>query len=113
MEVDDIDVGGIPAYAGDLMVIHFLQRRKIVPILHELPMSEETKKSPGYLADLKEIQKNFQLPKSFKIGELWIDMLRFYAVENDNQNLVINIRQSKLLTREEKSWNKKRLAIEG
>ena len=46
------------------------------------------------------------------LGELWIGLLRFYTEEFSYKDFVISIRQKELLTRFEKLWNGKCLAIE-
>ena len=45
-------------------------------------------------------------------GALWLKMCKFYALEFDNKETVICIRQRALLKRSEKKWTK-RLPIEG
>ena len=47
------------------------------------------------------------------VGQLWIEMLRFYSVVCDLNSLVICLRASKPVSREEKKWASKKLAIEG
>ncbi|MEE6459584.1 hypothetical protein FKM82_000660 [Ascaphus truei] len=46
------------------------------------------------------------------IGQLWVEMLRFYALEFDMADLVISIRIKENISRELKDWPKKRIAIE-
>ena len=47
------------------------------------------------------------------LAELWVGMLRFYTEEFNFKDYVICIRQLAPLTRFEKLWNGKCLAIEG
>lgn len=47
------------------------------------------------------------------VGELWLGLLRFYTEMFDFKKHVISIRQLKILTRFEKLWNSKCIAIEG
>ncbi|XP_066460192.1 terminal uridylyltransferase 7 [Eleutherodactylus coqui] len=49
---------------------------------------------------------------SASIGQLWVDLLRFYALEFNMADLVVNVRVKEKLTRELKDWPKKRIAIE-
>ena len=45
------------------------------------------------------------------VGSLWVRMCRFFAVEYDTREHVINIRQRKLMKRGEKKWTR-RLPLE-
>ena len=47
------------------------------------------------------------------LAELWIGLLRFYVEEFSFEDFVISIRQHEPLTRFEKLWNGKCIAIEG
>ena len=47
------------------------------------------------------------------VGQLWVELLRFYALEFNLADLVISIRVKELISRESKDWPKKRIAIEG
>ncbi|MFT7811851.1 terminal uridylyltransferase 7 isoform X1 [Arapaima gigas] len=46
------------------------------------------------------------------LGQLWIEMLRFYSLECDMANRVISVRINGFFSRESKDWPKKRIAIE-
>ncbi|XP_032837692.1 terminal uridylyltransferase 7 isoform X2 [Tyto alba] len=45
-------------------------------------------------------------------GQLWVELLRFYALEFNMSDLVISIRLKERLSRESKDWPKKRIAVE-
>lgn len=47
------------------------------------------------------------------VGQLWVELLRFYALEFNLADLVISIRVKEMISRESKDWPKKRIAIEG
>lgn len=47
------------------------------------------------------------------VGQLWVELLRFYALEFNLADLVISIRVKESISRESKDWPKKRIAIEG
>uniref|UniRef100_A0A8C0R6N9 RNA uridylyltransferase n=1 Tax=Canis lupus dingo TaxID=286419 RepID=A0A8C0R6N9_CANLU len=49
---------------------------------------------------------------SVPVGQLWVEMLRFYALEFNLADLVISIRVKESVSRELKDWPKKRIAIE-
>ncbi|NXI42291.1 TUT7 uridylyltransferase, partial [Galbula dea] len=45
-------------------------------------------------------------------GQLWVELLRFYALEFNMADFVISIRLKETLSRESKDWPKKRIAVE-
>ncbi|KFP43351.1 Terminal uridylyltransferase 7, partial [Chlamydotis macqueenii] len=45
-------------------------------------------------------------------GQLWVELLRFYALEFNMADLVISIRLKETVSRESKDWPKKRIAVE-
>ncbi|NXN10460.1 TUT7 uridylyltransferase, partial [Indicator maculatus] len=45
-------------------------------------------------------------------GQLWVELLRFYALEFNMADLVISIRLKEAVSRESKDWPKKRIAVE-
>ncbi|NXF46905.1 TUT7 uridylyltransferase, partial [Oceanites oceanicus] len=45
-------------------------------------------------------------------GQLWVELLRFYALEFSMADLVISIRLKETVSRESKDWPKKRIAVE-
>lgn len=47
------------------------------------------------------------------LGQLWLEMLRFYTLEFALEDYIISIRLKELLSREMKNWPRRRLAIEG
>uniref|UniRef100_A0A7N8Y3V7 Terminal uridylyl transferase 4 n=1 Tax=Mastacembelus armatus TaxID=205130 RepID=A0A7N8Y3V7_9TELE len=89
--------GGIPSYSFALMVIFFLQQRK-EPIL------------PVYLGPWTRL--TWDLGKSVSLGQLWLELLRFYTLEFALEEHIISIRLKELLSREMKNWPRRRLAIE-
>lgn len=56
---------------------------------------------------------NIKHQPSVPVGQLWVELLRFYALEFNLADLVISIRVKELISRESKDWPKKRIAIEG
>uniref|UniRef100_A0A6I8N8Z6 RNA uridylyltransferase n=1 Tax=Ornithorhynchus anatinus TaxID=9258 RepID=A0A6I8N8Z6_ORNAN len=63
---------------------------------------EGTKKSPLSL----------ETPHQVSLGQLWLDLLKFYTLEFALEEYVISVRVQELLTRESKNWPKRRIAIE-
>ncbi|KYO20715.1 terminal uridylyltransferase 7 isoform X1 [Alligator mississippiensis] len=49
---------------------------------------------------------------SAPIGQLWVELFRFYALEFNLADLVISIRLKEAVSRESKDWPKKRIAVE-
>ncbi|NWX28325.1 TUT7 uridylyltransferase, partial [Notiomystis cincta] len=49
---------------------------------------------------------------SAPVGQLWLELLRFYALEFNMADLVISIRLKEPLSRESKDWPKRRIAVE-
>ncbi|XP_042272027.1 terminal uridylyltransferase 4 isoform X1 [Thunnus maccoyii] len=52
------------------------------------------------------------LDKSVSLGQLWLELLRFYTLEFALEEFIISIRLKELLSREVKNWPRRRLAIE-
>lgn len=53
-----------------------------------------------------------QQPVSASLGQLWLELLRFYTLEFALEEHIISIRLKELLPRELKNWPRRRLAIE-
>lgn len=53
------------------------------------------------------------LGKGVSLGQLWLELLRFYTLEFALEENIISIRLKELLSREVKNWPRRRLAIEG
>uniref|UniRef100_A0A8C9XV93 RNA uridylyltransferase n=1 Tax=Sander lucioperca TaxID=283035 RepID=A0A8C9XV93_SANLU len=52
------------------------------------------------------------LGKDVSLGQLWLELLRFYTLEFALEDHIISIRLKELLSREGKNWPRRRLAIE-
>uniref|UniRef100_A0A803TC33 Terminal uridylyl transferase 4 n=1 Tax=Anolis carolinensis TaxID=28377 RepID=A0A803TC33_ANOCA len=89
--------GGIPSYSFALMVIFFLQQR-------------EPRILPSYLGSWSPLA--LEEPHQISLGHLWLELLKFYTLEFALEEYVISIRVQELLTRENKTWPKRRIAIE-
>ena len=50
---------------------------------------------------------------SVPVGQLWVEMLRFYSLEFNMVDNVIGVRTKAILSREANDWPKKRMAVEG
>uniref|UniRef100_A0A8C0IYG3 RNA uridylyltransferase n=1 Tax=Chelonoidis abingdonii TaxID=106734 RepID=A0A8C0IYG3_CHEAB len=125
--------GGIPSYSFALMVIFFLQQRKppILPsYLGTWIEGFDLKRADDYtLRGIEEEKfvrweykptnngagKNssaFEKPHQISLGQLWLELLKFYTLEFALEEYVISVRVQELLTRENKNWPKRRIAIE-
>lgn len=51
--------------------------------------------------------------KEASLGQLWLELFRFYTLDFALEENIISIRLKQLLSREVKSWPRRRLAIEG
>lgn len=47
------------------------------------------------------------------LGQLWLELLKFYTLDFALEEYVICVRIHDILTRENKNWPKRRIAIEG
>ncbi|XP_077389550.1 terminal uridylyltransferase 4 isoform X3 [Festucalex cinctus] len=54
----------------------------------------------------------FELREDVSLGQLWLELLRFYTLEFALEEYIISIRSKALLSREMKNWPRRRLAIE-
>ncbi|CAJ0937815.1 unnamed protein product [Ranitomeya imitator] len=89
--------GGIPSYSFALMVVFFLQKRQ-PPIL------------PAYLGSWSRLV--FEQSHQVSLGQLWLELLKFYTLEFAMEEYVISVRVQSMLSRENKNWPKRRIAIE-
>uniref|UniRef100_A0A674BUI2 RNA uridylyltransferase n=1 Tax=Salmo trutta TaxID=8032 RepID=A0A674BUI2_SALTR len=55
---------------------------------------------------------DLDLGKGVSLGQLWLELLRFYTLEFALEERIISIRLKELLSREMKNWPRRRLAIE-
>uniref|UniRef100_T1JHR9 CCHC-type domain-containing protein n=1 Tax=Strigamia maritima TaxID=126957 RepID=T1JHR9_STRMM len=101
--------GTLPAHSFPIMVIYYLQQCQppVLPVLHEMVRNENEIYLPA-----SELKENWTCNNTQSIGELWIALLKFYAVTFKTSEYVVCIQQSKLIKRSERGWSSKRLALE-
>ncbi|XP_031540114.1 terminal uridylyltransferase 4 isoform X9 [Vicugna pacos] len=95
--IDSQTDGGIPSYCFALMVMFFLQQRK-PPLL------------PCLLGSWSPLTLETQ--NQVSLGQLWLELLKFYTLDFALEEYVICVRIQDILTRENKNWPKRRIAIE-
>lgn len=54
-----------------------------------------------------------ETPNQVSLGQLWLELLKFYTLDFALEEYVICVRIQDILTRENKNWPKRRIAIEG
>ncbi|CAL8149391.1 unnamed protein product [Orchesella dallaii] len=112
-DVDDQEKGFLPAHCFTIMVIMFLQRdKKILPILHDIPRHPSNKlfATAEEAAKHKATQEN-PVVNTQPIGELWWELLGYYACFNFKDLLISISRDTVCLPKGEKVWNR-RMSIE-
>ncbi|XP_027730739.1 terminal uridylyltransferase 7 isoform X6 [Vombatus ursinus] len=70
--------------------------------------SKETSFKRGKVPLVFDLENQCSVP----VGQLWVELLRFYALEFNLGDLVISIRAKEAISREAKDWPKKRIAVE-
>ena len=124
----DASQGSLSSYAHMILVLHYLQKKKVVPVLQEL-IPKERDSCPEIIIDecnvwfFEDLDKLKDVwPEGFgenknqeSLLELFFGFLKYYGQEFDFENNVITCRTSQTVTRKEKNWekhNKRSLAIE-
>lgn len=108
--LDQQDRGTLPPHAFAIMTVFFLQQCKpaVLPVLHEM---KDGKESESYLKP-KDLEGRWSCKNDRSIGQLWVELLRFYAAEFKLNKRVVCIRRSQPMLIVEKKWNKRYIAIE-
>ncbi|KAG0710685.1 Terminal uridylyltransferase 4 [Chionoecetes opilio] len=122
-DIGDASRGSLSSYAYILMVLHYLQQCKppVIPVLQEL--YDHRKPAPqlnidgwnawfydnldGLQNDWNNYRKNTD-----SVGLLWVNMLRYYTETFNWKDHVVTIRQLAPLSRLQKLWNSRCIAIE-
>lgn len=108
--LDQQEKGTLPAHAFAIMTVFFLQQCKpaVLPVLHEVKGCGE---SESYVKP-KDLEGRWTCKNDRSVGQLWVELLRFYAVEFKLNKRVVCIRKSQPVLITEKKWNKRYIAIE-
>ncbi|KAM6938212.1 terminal uridylyltransferase 4 isoform 1-T2 [Lycodopsis pacificus] len=75
------------------------------------PKPEQKKAADTYYSE-GLTRLTLDLGKGVSLGQLWLELLRFYTLEFALEEYIISIRLKELLSREAKNWPRRRLAIE-
>ncbi|KAH9370608.1 hypothetical protein HPB48_010729 [Haemaphysalis longicornis] len=108
--LDQQEQGTLPAHSFAVMTVFFLQQCKpvVLPVLHELEVCDEFE---SYVKP-KEQERRLGGEKYRSVGQLWVELLRLYAVEFKLNKHVVCIRKSQPIVIAEKNWNKRYIAVE-
>ncbi|XP_028331788.1 terminal uridylyltransferase 7-like isoform X2 [Gouania willdenowi] len=137
-DIDRAEEGGLAPYIFALLVIYFLQKRRVS--LLPTYLNQEIKVfSLSRLSDfsLTHVKDGFihwaytpstngssqmtegKVPLAFQslhppvdVGLLWIEMLRFYSLEFNIADNVISVRTGVVLSQSMKDWPKSQIAVE-
>ncbi|XP_063962271.1 terminal uridylyltransferase 7-like isoform X2 [Lytechinus pictus] len=93
--IDQQSIGAMPAHTFVLLVIYFLQQCE-----------------PQVLPVLQQKNDHFKTQNKKTVGELWIDLLRYYLVGVNIEEIVISIRQREPVLRADLKLPNRRIAIE-
>ena len=115
--IGDASRGSLSSYAYVLMMIHFLQRVNVLPVLQELydgetqPVNTVEGFNTWFQEDSSFIKARFNSPNKDPLSKLWIEFLDYFVnFEFDKET--IQIRFSSSLTTFEKEWTSKCISIE-
>jgi terminal uridylyltransferase len=120
----DAASGSLSSYAYVIMLIHYLQqlRPPVLPVLQKLPYGGTNKGpiidgwncyffKPSCIQQLYDVWR--PIAKNMcSISQLWLGFLRYYAKDFDWGHQVVTMRQLEPLTKFEKWWSSKPIAIE-
>ncbi|VDN03910.1 unnamed protein product [Thelazia callipaeda] len=86
----DINLGGLPKFAFDIMLIYYLQQKKLLPnILTKDEIYHLDNGSHELEHQIKKINSEFNNGyRTWNFGKLWIDLFRFYSFEHSVHELI-------------------------
>ncbi|KAK3909237.1 Terminal uridylyltransferase 7 [Frankliniella fusca] len=107
--LDQGENGSWQGHAFPIMVIHFLQQRQVLPVLHD--MLDNPDGTPEVYLDPRELQGRWYGRNKESVGNLLFKLFRYYAIEHDVEKHVVSITQFKPFLRQSTKWNAKRIAV--
>jgi len=114
--IGDALSGGLSTYAVCLMVVNFLQLRRVLPTLSIMIFDRESGLSPWSTQD--DYQINVQKYRDFASkneeahSRLLVSFFQFYAQTFDFAKDVVSVRTGTYLTKKEKQWTAHAMAVE-
>ncbi|XP_030593881.1 terminal uridylyltransferase 7 [Archocentrus centrarchus] len=120
-DIGDASRGSLSSYAYTLMVLFFLQQRNppVIPVLQEIYDGKKPEVlvdgwNVYFFDDLKALPSHWPHygKNTETVGELWLNLLRFYTEDFDFREHVVCVRQLARLTTFNKQWTSKYIVIE-
>ncbi|KAI1289877.1 Terminal uridylyltransferase 7 [Halotydeus destructor] len=121
-QIGDAAKGSLSSYAYTLMTLHYLQQISppVIPVLQELYDGEEKPEAmtdgwnTWFYDDLNNLPTVWQYLGQNKayVAELFVGFLRYYTEKFEFENDVVCTRQIDPLSRVEKFWTVRKIAIE-
>jgi len=121
-QIGDASRGSLSSYAYTLLTLHFLQQTNppVLPCLQELHINEKPEViidnwNTWFFDDLDNLHHYWPHLGANRrsVAELFMQFLIYYSDEFNFDEHVVCSRQLKPLTRLEKMWTGKKIAIEG
>lgn len=101
----DQKCGSLPAIAYSVLVAHFLQQTS-PPVLPILPQLHEEGNPETFPLPQDIDIDNFKSSNQQSLGDLWLEMLRFFAYEFDFGMYTVNVNSAKPVSRAERATKK-------
>uniref|UniRef100_A0A0K2SYH5 C2H2-type domain-containing protein n=1 Tax=Lepeophtheirus salmonis TaxID=72036 RepID=A0A0K2SYH5_LEPSM len=98
----------IPSHSIIILLLHYLIHEGVVPCIKEhLSQDEENDYETP-----REILDNWNSTNYKSTGELWVGFLKYYCVDFNTQEVVVQICSSSCITKADMQWKYKRLSIQ-
>ena len=116
--INDASQGSLSSYAYIILMIHYLQKVGVLPVLQELydgqvqPEEMYEGFNTWYQNDKNIIYQSFQTDNSKSLSRLWIGFLQYFTQSANLDTTIVQIRQNKTLMKYEKGWEYKPICIE-
>jgi len=118
----DSSDGGLSPFTSLNLVIYYLQREKVVPVLQKTYIPGQTQEAWKIMEGseiyyLRDISKLAEVWPSYgknhkSLGELWVGLIHYYTKQFDFKTTVVTIRQGNQMTRAHKQWTRRKMCIE-
>ncbi|VDM06967.1 unnamed protein product [Wuchereria bancrofti] len=130
----NVQLGGMPKFAFDIILIYYLQRKGLLPFVFEnskylvlnisqiMESLQILSEEEILLLDSESLDFEHQVDKintdfgtggeEWNFGKIWIDLFRYYAIEHPIEELIQIRLRKRYLSEDCTRWSKKRLAVE-